>query len=163
IGRAVARRAHAFDMRILYTKRHRLSAADERLLGVEYRELDDLLAEADIVSLHVPLEDATRHLIDARRLALMRPGASLINAARGAIIDEEALVSVLAAGRISAGLDVFAAEPHVPAALLELPNVVLAPHIGSATQQTREAMTRVLVDNILAASRGGSLLTPVPA
>jgi lactate dehydrogenase-like 2-hydroxyacid dehydrogenase len=160
-GRAVARRARAFDMRILYTKRSRLPPEEEASLGVEYRELDDLLAEADIVSLHVPLDARTEHLIDARRLALMRPGASLINAARGAVVDEQALVSALEAGRISAGLDVFADEPHVPARLLELPNVVLAPHIGSATAQTRKAMTRVLVDNILAASAGRPLPTPV--
>jgi glyoxylate reductase len=162
VGRAVAKRARAFDMRILYTKRHRLPHDEERSLGIEYRDLDDLLADADIVSLHVPLQESTRHLIDARRLALMRPGACLINAARGAVVDEDALVSALAEGRISAGLDVFAAEPHVPARLLDLPGVVLAPHIGTATHQAREAMTRVLVDNILAASAGRPLPTPVP-
>jgi lactate dehydrogenase-like 2-hydroxyacid dehydrogenase len=161
-GRAVARRARAFDMRILYTKRQRLSGAEEQSLGVEYRELDDLVAEADIVSLHVPLQESTRHLIDGRRLALMRPGGCLINAARGGVVHEEALIRALAAGRISAGLDVFASEPHVPERLLGLSNVVVVPHIGTATHHTREAMTRLLVDNILAASTGRSLPTPVP-
>lgn len=161
VGEALARRARAFDMRVLYTKRTRLPAMKERALGVEYRDLDDMLGEADIVSLHVPLDETTHHLIDARRLARLRPGASLINAARGAIVDEQALVELLVARTITAGLDVFEEEPQVPSALLALPNVVLAPHIGSATRHTREAMTRVLVDNLLAAASGRSLPTPV--
>ncbi len=161
IARAVARRATAFDMRVLYTKRTRLRVDEERELDVAYRTLDDLLAEADVVSLHVPLDESTAGLIDARRLALLREGACLVNTSRGSVIDEDALVSALAAGRITAGLDVFANEPHVPPLLRELPNVVLTPHIGSATQATREAMTRVLVDNLLAADRGEPLPTPV--
>jgi glyoxylate reductase len=161
IGRAVARRARGFDMRILYTQRHRLPEAEERGLGAEYRDLDDLVAEADIVTLHVPLSAETECLIDARRLALMRPGACLVNAARGAIVDEPALVDALVAGRIRAGLDVFVDEPRVPSELLGLPNVVLTPHVGSATRATREAMTRVLVDNLLAAERGEPLPNPV--
>jgi glyoxylate reductase len=160
-ARAVARRAQAFDMRVLYTKRTRLAAEEEQALGVTHRELDDLLQEADVVSLHVPLAQDTRDLIDARRLALMRPGACLVNVSRGAVVDEPALVEALAAGSISAGLDVFADEPHVPARLLELPNVVLAPHVGSATRATRQAMTRVLVDNLLAAAEGRPLPTRV--
>jgi glyoxylate reductase len=161
IAQAVARRARAFDMRVLYTKRSRLPEAEDRALKVDYRPLDDLLAEADVVSLHVPLEDDTRGLIDARRLALMPPGACLVNTSRGSVVDEPALVQAVCAGAISAGLDVFADEPHVPSALLDLPNVVLAPHIGSATRSTREAMTRVLVDNLLAAAEGRPLLTAV--
>ena len=161
IGRAVARRAHAFDMRILYTKRRRLSSDDERDLGVEHRELDDLLSDSDVVTLHVPLGSETERLIDRSKLALLRPGACLINTARGAIVDEPALVEALVAGRIRAGLDVFADEPHVPPELLGLQNVVLTPHVGSATQATREAMTRVLVDNLLAAERGEPLPNPV--
>ena len=157
IGRAVARRARAFDMRLVYTRRNRLAAADEHALEVEYRPLDDLLAEADVVTLHVPLTDETRGLIDARRLALMRPGACLVNTARGQVVDEAALVEALAAGRIRAGLDVFAHEPSVPRELLELPNVTLTPHIASATASTREAMTRILVDNLLAARDGREL------
>ena len=154
VGRAVARRARGFEMRALYAKRRRLSAEDERELGVEHRELDALLAEADTVSLHVPHTSETEHLIDARRLGLMRDGACLINTARGAVVDEDALVRELVSGRLRAGLDVFVHEPHVPEALLTLPNVVLVPHLGTALRSAREAMTRVLVDNLLAAERG---------
>jgi len=145
IGSAVARRARAFDMRVLYTRR----SPDPESMA-----LDDLLAEADVVSLHVPLTEETHGLIDARRLALMRDGACLVNTARGAIVDEEALVRELVSGRLRAGLDVFAHEPSVPRELLDLPNVVLTPHIGSGTRATREAMTRVLVDNVLALRDG---------
>jgi glyoxylate reductase len=157
IGRAVARRAQGFDMQLLYTKRERLGADEERELGVQYRELDDLLAQADIVTLHVPLAPETERLLDARRIALLRDGASLVNTARGAIVDEPALVAALRTGRIRAALDVFVDEPEVPSDLLDLPNVVLTPHVGSATQATREAMTRVLGDNLLAAERGNPL------
>jgi glyoxylate reductase len=154
IGRAVARRARGFEMRVLYAKRRRLSADEEAQLGVEHRELDPLLVEADVVSLHVPHTRETEHLIDARRLGLLRDGACLVNTARGAIVDEEALVRELASGRIRAGLDVFVHEPQVPEALFGLPNVVLAPHLGTALRSAREAMTRVLVDNLLAFERG---------
>ena len=146
IGRAVAKRAAAFDMRVLHHSR--------TPGGGGWRELDELLAEADAVSLHLPLTDETGGLLDARRLALLRDGACLVNTARGRIVDEQALVRELVSERIEAGLDVFAHEPEVPRELLGLPNVVLAPHIGSATAETREAMTRVLVDNLLAAARG---------
>jgi glyoxylate reductase len=156
IGEAVARRAQGFDLRVLYTQRTR---ADTEL--GEYRELDALLAESDIVSIHTPLTPETRGLIDARRLALLRDGACFVNTARGEIVDEAALVAELVSGRLRAGLDVFAHEPAVPAELLPLPNVVLTPHLGSATRQTREAMTRIVVDNILAFERGDPLLTPV--
>jgi len=146
IGRAVAYRAKAFDMTVLHNSRARDAEG--------WRELNQLLAEADVVSIHVPLTEETRALLDASRLALLRDGACLINTARGQIVDEDALVRELVSGRIEAGLDVFAHEPMVPAALLDLSNVVLTPHIGSATEETREAMTRVLVDNLLAAARG---------
>ena len=158
IGSAVARRARGFDLRVLYTQRRRTDTD----LG-EYRELDALLTESDLVSIHAPLTPETEGLIDAGRLALLRDGAVLVNTARGEIVDEPALVRELASGRISAGLDVFAHEPAVPAELLELPNVVLTPHIGSATRQTREAMTRLVVDNLLAVERGDPPLTPVRA
>jgi glyoxylate reductase len=155
IGSAVARRAAAFDMRIVYTQRTRLEG------GAEFRDLDALLQESDIVTIHAPRTPATEGLLDRRRLGLMRDGSTLVNTARGEIVDEDALVEELVTGRISAGLDVFAHEPTVPGALLELPNVVLTPHIGSATVETRAAMTRLVVDNILALQRGDRLLTPV--
>lgn len=148
IGSAVARRAAAFDMRVL---------------GVRSREgdLDAALREADVVSLHVPLTGATRGLISRERLASLRDGATLVNTARGAVVDEDALVEELASGRITAGLDVFVHEPHVPERLLGLPNVVLTPHIASATVETRAAMTRIVVDNVLAFISGEPLLTAV--
>ena len=152
IGQAVARRARGFEMRVIYAQRHESEPAAG--LGAERRELEDLLAEADIVTLHVPLTEETRELIDARRLALLRDGACLVNTSRGAILEERALVHELMSGRIRAGLDVYANEPNIPEELLGLPNVVLTPHIGSATGGTREAMTRVLVDNIQALERG---------
>lgn len=157
IGQAVAQRARGFELRVLYTQRTRI----ETDLG-EYRELDDLLAEADIVSIHAPRTPETESLLDAQRLSLLKAGAVLVNTARGEIVDEPALVAELVSGRLRAGLDVFAHEPHVPKELLSLPNVVLTPHLGSGTRQTREAMTRLVVDNIRAFERGDPLLTPVP-
>jgi glyoxylate reductase len=156
IGSAVARRARGFDLRVLYTQRTRV----ETDLG-EFRELDTLLAEADLVTIHVPLTPETHGLIDARRLGLLRDGACLVNTARGEIVDQDALVAELVSGRISAGLDVFVGEPSVPPELLGLENVVLTPHLGSATRQAREAMTRLVVDNLLAVERGEPPLTPV--
>jgi glyoxylate reductase len=149
IGSAVARRAEGFELRVLSTRRSG---------GVP---LDELLAESGVVTIHAPLTPETRGLLDARRLALLRDGACLVNTARGEIVDEDALVAELSAGRLRAGLDVFAHEPHVPERLLSLPNVVLTPHLGSGTRQTREAMTRIAVDNVLAFQRGEELLTPV--
>jgi glyoxylate reductase len=145
IGAKVAQRAEAFGMRVVH---HRRS---------DGLPLDQLLETADVVSLHVPLTAETRGLVSRERLALLRDGATLINTARGAIVDEDALVDELVSGRISAGLDVFADEPHVPERLLGLPNVVLTPHVASATVETRAAMTRVLVDNVLAFTRGEPL------
>jgi glyoxylate reductase len=158
IGGAVARRARGFELRVLYTQRRRVESE-----LAEYRELDDLLRESDVVTIHTPRTPETEGMIDARRLALLRDGSSLVNTARGEIVDEPALVREVVAGRLSAGLDVFAHEPAVPDALLDLPNVVLTPHIGSATVETRESMTRLVVDNIHAAESGGSLVTPVGA
>jgi glyoxylate reductase len=149
IGSAVARRAEGFGLRVLSTRRS------------EGTPLDELVAESDIVTIHAPLTEATRGLFDARRLALLRDGTCLINTARGEIVDEDALVAELVSGRIRAGLDVFAHEPRVPEALLSLPNVVVTPHLGSGTRQTREAMTRIVVDNVLACERGEVLVTPV--
>lgn len=151
IGQQVARLAGAFGMRVVHHRR------------TDGLPLDELLRTADVVSLHVPLTPETQGLLSRERLALLRDGAALINTARGAIVDEEALVDELVAGRISAGLDVFAHEPRVPERLLGLPNVVLTPHSASATEETRAAMTRVLVDNVLAFLRGDALPTPVGA
>jgi glyoxylate reductase len=145
IGTEVSKRAEAFGMRIVHHRR-----AD----GIP---LDELLRIADVVSLHVPLTEETRGLLTRERLALLSDGATLINTARGAIVDEEALVDELVSGRISAGLDVFVGEPHVPERLLDLPNVVLTPHVASATVETRAAMTRVLVVNVLAFVSGEPL------
>jgi glyoxylate reductase len=158
IGSAVARRAQGFELRVLYSQRR----PAETELG-EFRELDALFAESDIVTVHVPRTAETEGFVDARRLALLRDRACLVNTARGEIVDERALVAELVSGRIRAGLDVFAHEPEVPRELLDLPNVVLTAHIGSATRQTREAMTRVVVDNLLAVGRGELPVTPVPA
>jgi glyoxylate reductase len=149
IGQQVATRAQAFGMGIVF---HR------RTGGLP---LDELLRTADVVSLHVPLTPETHGLVSRGRLALLQDGATLVNTARGAIVDENALVEELVSGRISAGLDVFADEPRVPERLLELPNVVLTPHVASATVETRAAMTRVLVDNVLAFLRGDALPNPV--
>jgi glyoxylate reductase len=151
IGSAVARRAEAFDMRVLYTRRTRG--------GDGWRQLDDLLREADVISVHAPLSAETTGLISRERLALMPDGATFVNTARGAIVDEDGLVAELVSGRINAGLDVFVHEPRVPPVLFDLPNVVLSPHIGSATLETRAAMTRVVVDNVLAFLRGEPLLS----
>ena len=156
IGQAVARRAQGFELRVLYAQRTR----SETHLG-EFRELDELLAESDLVTIHAPLTPETRGLLDARRLALLRDGAAVVNTARGEIVDESALTAELVSGRLRAGLDVFTHEPHVPEELLELPNVVLTPHLGSATRQTREAMTRLVVDNVLAFERGEPLVSLV--
>jgi glyoxylate reductase len=147
IGQAVAQRARGFEMSILYTRRRHTDDPG-------YRPLEQLLAESDVVSLHLPLTEETRGLIDAERLASMRDGAALINTARGQIVDEPALVAELVSGRLQAGLDVFANEPNVPPELFELPNVVMTPHLGTATQATREAMTRILIDNLLAVEAG---------
>jgi glyoxylate reductase len=149
IGSAVARRAAGFEMRVVH---------HSRSSGIA---LDDLLRQSDVVSLHVPLTAETEGLISRERLALLPDGATLVNTARGAIIDEDALVAELESGRISAGLDVFAHEPQVPERLRGLENVVLTPHIGSATVETRAAMTRIVVDNVLAVARGEPPLTPV--
>jgi glyoxylate reductase len=155
IGSAVATRARAFGMNVLHTRRQDDGSPDRR-------GLDDLLREADVVTLHVPLTDETHGLLDARRLGLLRDGACLVNTSRGAIVDEGALVAELASGRLRAGLDVFVHEPDVPKALLDLPNVVLSPHVGSATRATREAATAELVANILAALERRPLPSPVP-
>lgn len=161
IGAAVARRALGFELRVLYTKRTPLDPATERRLNAEWRSLDDLLRESDAVTLHVPRTQETTGMLDARRLALLRAGAVLVNTARAEIVERDALVRELVDGRLRAGLDVFWDEPNVPPELLELPNVVLTPHIGSATETARFGMTRLVVDNVRAVLGGRVPLTPV--
>jgi glyoxylate reductase len=155
IGRAVAARAKGFSMRILYCGPRPMEKAEEERLGAVHVPLDRLLAEADFVSLHPSLTDETRHMIDARALALMKPTAFLINTARGAVVDEAALIKALSEKRIAgAGLDVFESEPDVNRALARLPNVALTPHLGSAVFEVRETMANVVVDNIVALLEG---------
>jgi glyoxylate reductase len=154
IGQAVARRAQGFGMRVLYHNRKRDPEA-ERAVGAEYRAKAELLREADFVVLSIPLSAETRHLIGAAELALMKPTAYLVNVARGPVVDEAALVDALRAGRIAgAGLDVFEEEPKVHPGLLELENLALTPHIGSASRATRLRMATRAAENCVAALQG---------
>jgi glyoxylate reductase len=153
IGKAVARRAAAFGMRVVVNRR-----------SGEGLTLEELLAVADVVSLHCPLTSSTHHLIDAAALRRMRPEAYLINTARGPIVDEAALAGALERGELAgAGLDVFEREPAVEPRLLALDTVLLTPHLGSATAQTREAMAVLAARNVIAVLGGGAPLTPVPS
>jgi len=162
IGRAVARRALGFNMRVLYQDAVRAEAAVERELRATRMDLEPLLAESDFVSLHTPLLPETRHLMGERTLKLMKKSAVLVNAARGPVVDEAALVRALKEGWIAgAGLDVFEEEPKIHPGLLPLKNVVLAPHIASASFDTRVAMATLAVRNCLAVLDGKPPLTPV--
>jgi glyoxylate reductase len=162
IGAATARRARAFGMGIAYAGRRRADAALESELGAAMLDLDELLATADVVSLHTPLSDVTRHLIDARRLALMKPTAHLVNTSRGPVVDEAALAAALQAGTIAgAGLDVFEREPEIDPGLRGLENVVLIPHLGSATIETRTAMGVLAAQNAVAVLAGKPPVTPI--
>jgi glyoxylate reductase len=155
IGKAVARRARGFDMRVLYWTPRRKPESVEREFGLEFVPFDQLLRESDFVSLHSPLNAETRHQIGARELGLMKKTAFIVNTARGAIIDEKALVRALKARRIAgAGLDVFEHEPKVHPELKRMKNVVLNPHLGSATVEVREQMANIVVDNIEALLAG---------
>ena len=161
IGRAVARRASGFGMQVLYTSRSRKPEV-ERDLGAKRVHLDDLLREANFVSVHTPLTPETRHLIGDRELGLMQPTAVLVNTSRGPVIDEAALAGALAERRIfAAGLDVYEEEPEVHPKLLELENVVLAPHIGSASIETRDRMAALAAENLVAVLRGRRPRNPV--
>ncbi len=158
IGKAVARRAHGFGMHVLYWTPRRKPAKEEREAGLVYAPFEQLLHDSDFVSLHSPLNDETRHQISARELGLMKKTAVLINTARGPIVDEAALVRALQNKQIAgAGLDVFEHEPKIDKALTKMANVVLTPHIGSATPEVREAMANIVVDNILAFLGGHKL------
>ena len=150
IGQAVAHRARAFGLQVAYHNRHRLPEALETMLGARYvADLDTLIGDADILSLHCPASPETHHLLDARRIALMKPEAYLINTARGQIVDEQALIEALVAGRIGgAGLDVFEHEPQVDPRLLAHHNVAILPHMGSATFEGRIASGEKVMANI---------------
>jgi glyoxylate reductase len=154
IGQAVMRRSRGFKMKVVaYDPPLRETIMEMR--GVEYRELDDLLKESDFITLHCPLTKETHHLIGKRELALMKPTAILINTSRGPVVDEKALVSVLSKGRIAgAGLDVYEREPKLSSGLSKLENVVLLPHVGSLTKDTREQMAVVAAKNAIAMVRG---------
>ena len=162
IGRATAARARAFGMEVVYFNRHRAEPRVEEELGARWLALEELLEAADVVGLHCPLTPQTRHLIDAAALARMKPTAFLVNTARGPVVDEAALAEALAAGTIAgAALDVFEREPAVHPGLLGLDNVVLVPHLGSATVETREAMATLAARNAIEVSAGRPPLTPV--
>ena len=165
IGQGIARRgAHGFGMRVLYHNRSRLPAATEADVGAQYAELDVLLAQSDHLVLVLPYTAASHHLIDAVALAKMKPTATLVNIARGGIVDELALADALAHGRLAAaGLDVYEGEPQVRPELLALRNVVLTPHIGSASLGTRKAMVQLAADNLLAALGVAGEATRMPS
>jgi len=161
IGQSVARRAKGFGMQILYHNRSRKEEAEQEL-GARYLELDELLETADFVSIHTPLTDETSHLIGAAELAKMKPESVLVNTSRGPVVDEAALADALAEGRIfAAGLDVYEEEPTVHPKLMELENVVLAPHIGSASVETRDRMAVLAAENLAAVLRGEQPENPV--
>jgi len=154
IGHAVARRSRGWSMNVVYVSRQR-NELFERDFAAPKMDLDEALAMGDIVSLHVPLTESTRHMIDGRRLARMKPTACLVNTSRGPVVDEAALVEALASGTIAgAGLDVYEREPALAEGLAGCGNAVLLPHLGSATSQTRAAMSEVAAENLLAALAG---------
>lgn len=160
IGRAVAKRAAAFDMRVI--------AADATLEtgstvdGVEIVSQEELLASSDVISLHVPLLESTRHLINERTIAMMKTGSYLINCARGGVVDEKALIAAIDSGHLrGAGIDTFEGEPAVDPELLARPQIVCTPHTASAGEATRDRMGRLALDNVLAVLAGGEALTPV--
>jgi glyoxylate reductase len=155
IGQAVARRGGGFGMKIIYSDPRRLPADEEKTLGAEYRGFEDLLREADYVSLHPQLSPETRHLMSDAQFALMKPTAFVVNTSRGPVIDEAALVRALKAKKIAgAGLDVYEHEPQVSPDLAAMPNVVLTPHLGSAVLELREGMAHVVIDNTIALIEG---------
>jgi glyoxylate reductase len=162
IGQATARRAKAFGMEIVYQTRSEIDPGIAAELGARRIELDELLTVSDVVSLHCPYGPATHHLIGPEQLAAMKSSAHLVNTARGPIIDEAALATALREGRIAgAGLDVYEHEPVVHPGLLELENVTLVPHLGSATIETRTAMATLAAENALAVLRGEQPPTPI--
>lgn len=155
IGQAIARRAKGFSMRVIYHNRSRLPAKVERATGAKYVSLERLLRQSDFVSLNMPYSPSSHHLIGARQLAMMKPTAVLVNAARGGVVDDAALITALREKRIAAaGIDVFEGEPNFNPGFLGLDNVALVPHIGSATRATRAAMATLAARNLAAALSG---------
>jgi glyoxylate reductase len=162
IGQAVARRARGFGMRVQYTSRTPLSPSEERALDAARVEWEVLLSTSDVLTLHAPLTPETRHVVDRAALRRMKPGSYLINTARGPLVDEAALVEALRQGPLAgAGLDVYEREPEITPELLELDNVVMLPHIGSATHETRTGMAMLAARNVHAVLGGQPPLTPV--
>jgi len=162
IGQAVARRARGFDMRVIYNNRSRLPEADEARLGARYVERDELLAQSDFVVVMAPYSPATHHLLGAAEIAKMKPTAILVNSSRGGVVDDAALVAALAEKRIAgAGLDVFEGEPKLHPGYASLPNVVLTPHIGSASRATRIVMCNTAAANMSAVLEGRDPPNPV--
>jgi glyoxylate reductase len=164
IGQAMARRGRGFAMRVIYYQRHRAPEAVEKEIGAQMVDRETLLRESDFLSLHIPLTGETHHAIGARELALMKPGAFLVNTARGKVVDEGALVEALEQRRLAgAALDVFEREPHIHPGLEGMSNVVLAPHVGSSTAETRFRMAKLAADNLvdlLAGRRPANVVNP---
>jgi glyoxylate reductase len=155
IGKAVAQRARCFNMPILYHNRSRMSKSEEKELMAKYVDMKTLLSQADFITLHVPLTDQTRHLIGSQELSLMKPTAYLINTSRGPVVDEQALLETLRNGKIGgAGLDVYENEPALTPGLVELDNVILLPHVGSGTLETRFRMANMAAENLIAGLSG---------
>jgi glyoxylate reductase len=155
IGKAVAQRARCFNMPILYHNRSRMSKSEEKELMAKYVDMKTLLSQADFITLHVPLTDQTRHLIGSQELSLMKPTAYLINTSRGPVVDEKALLQALRKKKIGgAGLDVYENEPALTPGLVELENVILLPHVGSGTLETRFRMASMAVENLIAGLSG---------
>jgi len=162
IGQAVTRRAKAFDMKVIYSSRTRLSAEKEKELGVTYRSFEEVLQHADFVSLNLSYSPATHHMIGAKEFDMMKPTVYLINAARGPLVDEKALLEALKQKKIAgAALDVYENEPQVTEGLEKLDQVILTPHLGNATVETRDAMAEIAARNILAVLNGEEPLTCV--
>lgn len=156
IGKATAVRARALGMDIVYHNRHRLDEKLERELGVSWMPLSGLLQTADVISLHTPLTKETHHLINQQAFDQMKPGVFLVNTSRGPVVDEKELIRNLENGKVAgAALDVFENEPHIPESLLKMEQVVLVPHIGTATVETREEISRAAAENLLVFFRGG--------
>ena len=163
IGRAVARRAKGFEMKVLYYQRNRLSLEEEERLGAVYTPLRELIQNSDFITLHIPLTEETRYLIGEEEFELMKPSAYLIHTARGKVVDDSALLDALREGRIAgAALDVYENEPELTEGMTELENLMLLPHIGSASVETRDRMALLVAENILDALSGKSPRSLVP-